>query len=135
MKLPSHCARPASHGLIASCLVAAFLFAAPLARAQDDPVVARVNGTEIRQSDLAIAEEDVGAIRPRRWTPAAKRDYLVSLLSDMILVAQAAEAKKVQDGADFKRRLALARTKLLMEQYLQAEAKAAVDRRRDAQGL
>ncbi len=67
--------------------------------------------------------------------PDAKRDYLISLLSDMILVAKAAEAKKVGDGADFKRRLALARTKLLMEQLLQAEAKAAVDRCRDAQGL
>ena len=46
---------------LASCLVAAFVFAAPLARAQDDPVVARVNGAEIRQSDLAIIDEDVGA--------------------------------------------------------------------------
>ena len=126
MKLSFHCAGPASHGLIAPCLVAAFLFAAPLARAQDDPVVARVNGTEIRQSDLAVIDEDVGAQQTAQMDAAAKRDYLVSLLSDMILVAQAAEAKKVQDGADFKRRLALARTKLLMEQYLQAESKAAV---------
>ena len=38
----------------------ALVFAAPLARAQDDPVVARVNGAEISQSDLAVAEEDVG---------------------------------------------------------------------------
>ena len=41
--------RPALRGAVfhrglASCLVAAFVFAAPLARAQDDPVVARVNG-------------------------------------------------------------------------------------------
>jgi len=129
MNLPST-ARPASHGHIfsrglAACLAAAFVFAAPLARAQDDPVVARVNGTEIRQSDLALAEEDLGN-QAAQMDAAAKHDYLVSLVSDMILVAQAAEARKVQDGADFKRRLALTRTKLLMEQFLQAEAKNAV---------
>jgi peptidyl-prolyl cis-trans isomerase C len=130
MKLSFSCARPPSHGLtlsrgLAACLVATFVLAAPLARAQDDPVVARVNGTEIRQSDLVVAEEDVGN-QVAQMDAAAKRDYLVSLLADMILVGQAAEAKKIHDGAEFKRRLALARTKLLMEQYLQAEAKNAV---------
>ena len=119
------CARPASRGLFVSCLVAAFVLGAPLARAQDDPVLARVNGVEIRQSDLAIAEEDIGN-QAAQMDAEAKRDYLVSLLSDMILVGQAAEAKKVHEGADFKRRLVLMRTKLLMEQYLQAEAKTAV---------
>jgi peptidyl-prolyl cis-trans isomerase C len=124
------CARPVSHGLMLSrglafCLVAAFLLAAPLASAQDDPVLARVNGAEIRQSDLAIAEEDVGN-QVAQMDADAKRDYLVSILSDMILISQAAEAKKIPDTADFKRRLSFARTKLLMEQFLQAEAKTAV---------
>jgi peptidyl-prolyl cis-trans isomerase C len=109
----------------ACCLVAALVFAAPLARAQDDPVVARVNGAEIRQSDLNVAEEEVGN-QVAQMAPDAKREYLVSFLADMMLVAKAAEAKKIQDGADFKRRLNLARAKLLMEQFLQAEAKAAV---------
>src|SRR6186713_227133 len=122
--------RPALHGDVfyrglASCLVAAFVFAAPLARAQDDPVVARVNGAEIRQSDLNMAEEDVGN-QVAQMAPDAKREYLISFLADMMLVAKAAEAKKLQDSADFKRKLNLARTKLLMEQFLQAEAKTAV---------
>jgi peptidyl-prolyl cis-trans isomerase C len=59
-------------------------------------------------------------------TPEAKRDYLVAFLTDLNLVAKAAEAKKVGDSADFKRRLSYARNKLLMETYLQSEAKAAV---------
>jgi len=122
--------RPALHGAVfyrglASCLVAAFVFAAPLARAQDDPVVARVNGAEIRQSDLNMAEEDVGN-QVAQMAPDAKREYLINFLADMMLVAKAAEAKKMQDSADFKRKLNLARTKLLMEQFLQAEAKTAV---------
>ncbi|MEA2879809.1 MAG: peptidyl-prolyl cis-trans isomerase [Hyphomicrobiales bacterium] len=107
-------------------VVAALAFAVPLVRAQDDPVVARVNGTDIRQSDLTLAEEDLGGNIPQ-MTPEAKRDYLITFVGDMMLVAKAAEAKKFGDGDDFKRKLAYARTKLLMEQYLQSEAKGAVN--------
>jgi len=91
-----------------------------------DPVVARVNGAEIRSSDLAIAEEEVGANLPA-MTPEARRDYLVSYLSDMMLVAKAAEDKKMADDGDFKRRLAYMRNKLLMETLLHAESKSAVN--------
>jgi hypothetical protein len=47
-------------------------------------------------------------------------------VGDMLLVAKAAEAKKMADSNEFKQKLAYARTKLLMETYLQSEAKAAV---------
>jgi peptidyl-prolyl cis-trans isomerase C len=107
-------------------VVAALALAVPLVRAQDDPVVARVNGTDIRQSDLATAEEDLGGNIPQ-MTPEAKRDYLITFVGDMMLVAKAAEAKKFGENDDFKRKLAYARTKLLMEQYLQSEAKGAVN--------
>jgi len=90
-----------------------------------DPVVARVNGAEIRSSDLAIAEEEVGSNLPA-MTPEGKRDYLVSYLSDMMLVAKAAEDKKLADDGDFKRRLGYMRNKLLMETLLHAESKSAV---------
>jgi peptidyl-prolyl cis-trans isomerase C len=111
---------------LALFLVAAFALAAPLVRAQDDPVVARVNGTEIRQSDLTIAEEEVGSQQVAQMSPEQKRDYLVAFVSDMLLVAKAAEASKLADTPDFKRKVAFARNKLLMEQYLQGEAKKAV---------
>jgi peptidyl-prolyl cis-trans isomerase C len=96
--------------------------------AQDsDPVVAKVDGAEIRQSDLAIAEEDVGSsLQQQQVTGDAKRDYLINYVSDVMLIAKAAEAKKVGDTSDFKQRLAFARNKLLMESLLQSEAKAAV---------
>ena len=76
--------------------------AAPL-RAQDagkDPVVATVNGTEIHQSDLAIAEQEAGQIPP--MSPDAKKDYLVQFMADMILVTKAAEDKKLDDDADLQ---------------------------------
>lgn len=91
----------------------------------NDQVVAKVNGVEIRQSDLAIAEEDLGQ-NPPALTPDAKRDYLVQYLSDIMLVAKAAEEKKIGDTADFQRRMQHTRNKLLAEQMLQAETKAAV---------
>src|SRR5499427_4877184 len=91
-----------------------------------DPVIARVNGVEIRQSDLNLAEEDIGRDTPAN-DEAGKREYLVNYLADMLLIAKAAEAKKIPDSAEFKRRLAFARNKALMEAMLGQESKAAVN--------
>jgi peptidyl-prolyl cis-trans isomerase C len=90
-----------------------------------DPVMARVNGVEIKQSDLALAEEDVGA-DIQAASPEAKRDHLISYLADIIMVAQAADKKNVADNPDFKRRLTFLRNKLLMGFELQEEAKPAI---------
>jgi peptidyl-prolyl cis-trans isomerase C len=111
--------------LLTLALVAALTAPSGLVRAEDDPVVARVNGIDVRQSDLAMAEEDLGGNIPQ-MTPEAKREYLITFVGDMLLVAKAAEAKKMADSNEFKQKLAYARTKLLMETYLQSEAKAAV---------
>ncbi len=90
-----------------------------------DPVVARVNGVDIRQSDLALAEEDLGADM-QAVPPEAKRDHLISYLADIIMVTQAADKKNLADNPDFKRRLAFLRNKLLMGYELQQEAKTAL---------
>jgi peptidyl-prolyl cis-trans isomerase C len=114
-------------GLLLVAAVALTALVSSSAPAQNaDPVLARVNGTEIRQSDIALAEEDIGGNIPAQASEAAKRDYLVNYVADMILVAKAAEARKIQDRDDFKHRLAFARNKVLMETLLQAEAKNAV---------
>jgi peptidyl-prolyl cis-trans isomerase C len=123
--------RPYSSRLWLPALAAAaaiFAAAGPLpaaAQAQADPVVAKVNGTEIRESDLKAAEEDIGTQLPP-MAPEAKKDYLTTYVADMILVSKAAEAKKLADTDDFKKKLAMARTKLLMEALLQSEARASV---------
>ena len=93
--------------------------------AANDPVVAKVNGTEIRQSDLALAEEDVGQNIPA-GTPEAKRDWLINYVADMHILAKYAEAHKVPDTADFKQRLAFLRDKALMDLVLRDTGKAAV---------
>jgi peptidyl-prolyl cis-trans isomerase C len=106
---------------------AILLAASGLAYAQapaNDPVLAKVNGVEIHQSDLALAEEDIGQNVPVK-DEQGKRDYILNYLTDMILLSKAAEGKKVPDTADFKRRMAYARNKALMETMLQDEAKGA----------
>ena len=90
-----------------------------------DPVVARVNGVDIKQSDIALADEDVGGDM-QNASPEAKREHLISYLADIIMVTQAAEKKNLGDNPDFKRRLAFLRNKLLMGFGLQEEAKAAI---------
>ena len=90
-----------------------------------DPLIAKINGVEIHQSDLALAEEDIGQNLPQ-GSADAKRDYLVSYLTDMILLAQAAEEKRLQDDPDFKKHATFARNKVLMEAMLQNEGKKAV---------
>jgi len=98
----------------------------PAAAKPADPVVARVDGQDIKTSDLAIVEEDIGANLPQQVAGEGKREYLITFVADMLLVAKAAEAKKLTDTDDFKRRLAYLRNKLLMELSLQAEAKNSI---------
>jgi peptidyl-prolyl cis-trans isomerase C len=98
---------------------------APASASASDPVIARVNGVDIKQSDLALAEEDVGADM-QAASPEAKREHLISYLADIIMVTQAADKKNIADNPDFKRRLAFLRSKLLMGYELQQEAKTAL---------
>jgi len=92
-----------------------------------DPVLARVDGVEIKQSDLAIAEADIGQSLPPQAQGDARRDALLSYLIDITLIARASEAKKLDQTADFPRKLAYARKKVLMEAFLDQASKTAVD--------
>jgi peptidyl-prolyl cis-trans isomerase C len=117
--------RASAFGMIAAALLA--VLPATGVQAQSDPTIAKVNGVEIHESDLAMAEEDVGQNpQLQAMSGDARRDYLVSYLADVILTAKAAETKNVGDQKEFKGRLAFIRNKLLMETLLQQEGKAAL---------
>jgi len=111
-------------GVLAAALALALAAAGPVAAQDKDPVVAKVNGVEIHQSDLAVAEEEAGQLPP--MTPDAKKDYLVQFMADMILVSKAAEAEKLADSPEFKRHMEVARRKLLMAELLQSVGKKAL---------
>src|SRR6476659_2714083 len=107
---------------LAGCL-ALTLIAGP-GRAADDPVLAKVNGSEIKKSDVAMAEEELGSSLAQ-MDPATKEENVLSFLIDMKIVAKAAEDKKLGDNEEFKKRLAFARNRLLMDSLLANEGKTA----------
>jgi peptidyl-prolyl cis-trans isomerase C len=111
--------------LTGGALAAALLFAAPL-HAQDakDPVVAKVNGVEIHQSDLDAVEAEAGQIPP--MSANQKKDYLVTFMTDMILVSKLAQDQKLGDTPEFAKRLQFNRNKLLMTALLDKAGKEAL---------
>ena len=113
--------RPACFAAILALVVGA---AGPLLAQDNDPLVAKVNGVEIHQSDLAVAEDEAGQIPP--MSPEAKQDYLVQFVADMILVSKAAQDKKFGESTEFKRKIEFARKKLLMEGLLTSVGKEAL---------
>jgi peptidyl-prolyl cis-trans isomerase C len=109
----------------AASVLAIALFASLPLRAEDaNPVLVKVNGAEIRQSDVALAEEELGPSLAQ-MDPATKKENVLAFLIDMKIVAKAAEDKKIEDRPDFKSRLAFARNRLLMDNLLAVEGKAA----------
>ncbi len=107
---------------LAGCLAMALL-AAPV-RAEDK-VLAKVNGSEIHQSDVKLAEGELGPSLAQ-MDPAAKAKNVLSFLIDMKLLSKAAEDKDIQNTDDFKTRMEFDRNRLLMDSLLTSEGKAAV---------
>jgi peptidyl-prolyl cis-trans isomerase C len=108
--------------LATGCLSVALLSAQP--SFADDKVVAKVNGSEIHESDVALAEQELGPSLAQ-MDPSTKHDNVVSFLIDLKLAAKVAEDKKLQDTEDFKKRSAFTRERLLMDGLLAKEGKDA----------
>jgi peptidyl-prolyl cis-trans isomerase C len=109
---------------LAGCLGFALLAGLPVRAEEANPVLAKVNGAEIRASDVALAEEELGPSLAQ-MDPATKKENVLSFLIDMKIVSKEAEDKKIADRDDFKTRLAFARNRLLMDNLLAVEGKAA----------
>jgi peptidyl-prolyl cis-trans isomerase C len=106
------------------CFAMVLLASLPARAEEANPVLAKVNGAEIRQSDVALAEEELGPSLAQ-MDPSTKKENVLAFLIDMKIVAKAAEAKKIEDRDDFKARLAFTRNRLLMDNLLAVEGKAA----------
>lgn len=113
--LPRVCAA----GIVAGALTTA-------APAAETDVVARVNGVEITEGDLAAALQDIGGDIPQ-MSEAEKREYVLTYLSDLELVAAAATTAGIAEEEDFKRQLEYLRKRRLMETYLTREGQAAAN--------
>jgi peptidyl-prolyl cis-trans isomerase C len=117
-------ARFGAFSTAAGCLALALAATVPAAAQDANTVVAKVNGQEIKQSDLAVAEAELGPSL-QQMDPATRRENIISFLIDMKLVAKAAEDKKIGDTPDFKQKLAFTRNRLLMDGLLADAGKAA----------
>ena len=107
-----------------------------LAGAGNDPVVA----TRQRRRNPAERPRDRRGGRrqrtPQQAPPDAKRDYLIAYLADIILVAKAAEKKKIaRQTPTSSAGSPSSRNKLLMEHAAAAAGQGRRHRRGDAQGL
>ncbi len=99
----------------------AIVFASPLS-AQENEVVARVNGKEITEKDIKMALDDVRDTLPQ-MSKAERQDYMVSYLTDLELVADAARAEGLADEEETRRRIDYMVKRLLMETYLTRQGK------------
>ena len=106
-------------------LLAASMSFVPLARAAD-PVVARVNGFEIKQSDLDFAASEVG---PRLGTvrPEDRKRVLMQFMIENELFAGAGEQEKLDESDTFDKRAAYHRRRALRDAFFDKNVRGAVD--------
>ncbi|MHB2169393.1 peptidylprolyl isomerase [Alsobacter sp. R-9] len=105
---------------------AAVLIAGSALAAGPDTVVAKVDGIPITEQDLSFAAEELAGQLPAQATEQQKRDFLVSFVADLKLVARAAREAKIDKTPDFEKKLAYMQDKLLLDEYVAQEAKKAV---------
>lgn len=107
-------------------LALAGLLALPgAALAQDDPVVARVNGTELHRSALEAAQANLPAQYQQMPLELLYDPLLDQIVNAQLLLDQAAAAK-VEDDPAFQSQLAEVRTQLAREFVLRAEVERVV---------
>ena len=82
------------------CVAIALLVGGPAFAQDANPVVAKVNGAEIRLSDVTLAEAELGPSL-QQMDPATRRENVIAFLIDMKIVSKAAEDKKIGDKPEF----------------------------------
>lgn len=94
--------------------------------AQPDPVVARVNGKEIRFMEVMQRMSDLPP-QFRNQPISVLFPTLVTRVVDEVLLSEAAEAKKVAESEEYKAQLELYKVQLAREFYLRGEIEAKVN--------
>lgn len=108
-----------------SVMALSVLLAMPPAVAQDSKVIAKVNGKSITEADLKLAEQEIGPDLPQ-VPPAQKRQLLLEYTIENVVFSDAAEAQKLDTGAEFEARVAYARRRVLRDLYYDKTVRDAV---------
>lgn len=109
---------------MAGTAVLVSVLAASSAFAQEEKVVARVDGIAITEADVALALEELAASL-QQADESQRRTYAINYLVDLKLVAAAAAKDKLGETKDFQRRIDQARERLLMEKMFTREGEKA----------
>ena len=111
--------------LVVAAIVATAVFSAPRYALAEDTVVAKINGQEIRESDLKLAEAEVGP-EIASLPPDKRRRILVEFLIEMRLFADAADGEKLTSGPDFEKRQAYWTTCAKRDAYYESSIKGSI---------
>lgn len=90
-----------------------------------DPVVAVVNGSPIHESDLELADEVIGR-NLLVQDPIERRETLLKMVTDAVLLAKVATDRHIEDQADLQRRATFARNQGLTNHLLNVVGQQAV---------
>lgn len=118
--------RTVARTLAALASVAAVM-AGSLAVAQEQ-VVARVNGKSITESDMRLADAEIGN-ELGSLPPEQRRRVLLEYLIENQLFAEAAEGEKLASGTQFDERMQYWRRRALRDSYFERSVKGTVDDR------
>jgi peptidyl-prolyl cis-trans isomerase C len=110
---------------LTQAVLAVALAAIPGSAFAEEKVVATVNGLPISDSDLAIADSEIGGDMGS-MTPIQKKMSLLEFLIDNQLFAEAADGEKLSQGPAFETRLKYLKRRALRELYFEKVIKASV---------
>lgn len=111
--------------LAAAAIAATAVFSAPRYALAEDAAVAKINGQEIKESDLKLAEAEVGP-EIASLPPDKRRRILVEYLIEMQLFADAADGEKLTSGPDFEKRQAYWTTRAKRDAYYESSIKGSI---------
>lgn len=100
-------------------MAAALVALAAPAAAQQDAVVATINGEPVTEADLELAIGDVDQLA--QVPEAQRRAAALSALIEFRLISAEAEKQGLAEGDDFARRMALLRQRALHSAYIDRE--------------
>jgi peptidyl-prolyl cis-trans isomerase C len=106
-------------------LMAAFIGVAFSAAAADDPVIARVNGVDIKQSDLDFAASEVGP-RLANFSAADRRKVLLQYVIESELMAGAGQTDNLDKADSFPGRVKYHGRRALRDAYFDLKIHDAV---------
>lgn len=95
------------------------------ARAQDDTVVATINGQSVTEADVKLAESELDP-QFDQLPPEQKRAAAVSAVIEIKLAAAAAEKAGAAEEAEFKQRMAFLRERALHSEFISSQVASTI---------